>query len=366
MNRGDKLYGLEALRFLAAMAVLLYHYHLLAAVGSRLHDFQPAALPFYPRLSLLYDFGNYGVQVFWTISGYIFFWKYRESVANGTVDGPSFFVLRFSRLYPLHLVTLLFVACVQRVYFSLAGDYFVYDNNGGVQFVSQLFMASDWGIVSGSSFNGPIWSVSVEVLVYLLFFALLRWLGTSALVSVLVLAACAVALALKVSSFVVQCALFFYLGGLVATVQPRLARHRRGVTVASVALLASIGVTSLTLGRLPFHFKPSAVLLVTMPALLLLLTWHFRPPTACKRFIDAAGNMSYATYLLHFPIQLGIATACVKLGQAIPYRSPAFFFVFLGAVLVAARCSYVWFEVPCQRWLREKLMPKRVLRRVLA
>ena len=35
-------------------------------------------------------------------------------------------------------------------------------------------MASEWGITQGESFDGPIWSVSVEVLVYLLFFLMLR------------------------------------------------------------------------------------------------------------------------------------------------------------------------------------------------
>lgn len=50
------------------------------------------------------------------------------------------------------------------------GSYFVYPNNDIKHFLLNLFFASSWSFESGHSFNGPIWSVSVEVLLHALFF----------------------------------------------------------------------------------------------------------------------------------------------------------------------------------------------------
>jgi len=77
--------------------------------------------PFYWLLWPLYDYRRYGVQVFWAISGYIFFWKYKDQIARGSIEAGEFFVLRLSRLYPLHFVTLITVAALQFAFFRVNG-----------------------------------------------------------------------------------------------------------------------------------------------------------------------------------------------------------------------------------------------------
>ena len=61
----DKLLGVELLRFVCALAVLIFHYQHLAFVG--LHpaaSFVAARQPFYSVLRPFYQFGFYGVEVF--------------------------------------------------------------------------------------------------------------------------------------------------------------------------------------------------------------------------------------------------------------------------------------------------------------
>jgi len=48
-----------------------------------------------------------------------------------------------------------------------------YRDNDLPHFLAQLFLASEWGIVHDSSFDGPIWSISIEVLAYFVFFMML-------------------------------------------------------------------------------------------------------------------------------------------------------------------------------------------------
>ena len=97
---------IELVRFLAALSVLVWHYQHFTYV-----HYQPARLvvssqPFYSLLWPVYERGLLGVQVFWAVSGFIFFWKYKAPLASRLVHARAFFVLRFSRLYPLHLFTL--------------------------------------------------------------------------------------------------------------------------------------------------------------------------------------------------------------------------------------------------------------------
>ncbi|MFL6708392.1 MAG: hypothetical protein ACJ8HI_09315, partial [Massilia sp.] len=72
-----KILGLELVRFLCAFAVLVYHYQHFAYVGAHAEGLDRSTLPFYHYLRLFYECGFYGVQIFWCISGFIFFWKYR-------------------------------------------------------------------------------------------------------------------------------------------------------------------------------------------------------------------------------------------------------------------------------------------------
>ena len=81
---------LDLLRFLAALAVVIYHYGLPADVG------QPIA-----RVT---EFGFLGVQLFFMISGFVILW-------TATNKTPAEFVIsRLSRLYPTFWVAVLLTA----------------------------------------------------------------------------------------------------------------------------------------------------------------------------------------------------------------------------------------------------------------
>src|SRR3954453_16478594 len=222
----NKLPGLEIVRFVAAFAVLIWHYQHFAYVADQPVDLLKERLPLYALLQPFYEAGRYGVWVFWCVSGFIFFWKYRDAIYERSTDAWTFFVLRLSRLYPLHLVTLMIVALLQPVYFHQHGHFFVYQDNDPQHFMLQIMMASEWGISRGDSFNGPIWSISVEVLVYIVFFLTLRFATRSALFNVLAVLVC-----LTMRGQVFSCLAFFYAGGLAA-----MARRQMASTPLSAAL----------------------------------------------------------------------------------------------------------------------------------
>jgi peptidoglycan/LPS O-acetylase OafA/YrhL len=352
-DAANKLPGLEALRFLTAFAVLVFHYRHFAFVADKAVGLVPERLPLYGWLHAFDDFGVYGVWIFWCISGFIFFWKYRDAIADQSVGGWKFFVLRFSRLYPLHLVTLLLVALLQPVYFGLHGYFFVYQNNDLPHFLAQLFMASDWGIVHGYSFDGPIWSISVEALVYFLFFLML--LATrSWLLNVAVVVGCLSAACLHSSGNLTTCLGFFYIGGLAAIARRAVASARSGRAIEGGAWLALVVmppvVLSLERGQLDGFDFP--LLLVYTPILLFCLSREITVPAAVQRAVEAAGNMTYSSYLLHFPIQLLIVLGFSIIGVSIPLYDVTFFVSYLAITLLASYFTYRYFEAPAQNFVR--------------
>src|SRR5512139_2240984 len=89
----SKLLGLELLRIFSAVAVLFYHYRHFAQLAG-MPPVGRENVPFYALLWPLYEYGQYGVQLFWGISGYIFFWKYGPTIHARTVGAKDFFWLR--------------------------------------------------------------------------------------------------------------------------------------------------------------------------------------------------------------------------------------------------------------------------------
>ena len=352
-TRSNKLLGLELLRFLTAFAILVFHYRHFAFVGDREVDLVPDRLPLHWLLVPFYDSGPYAVRIFWCISGFIFFWKYRDAIANRSLDGWRFFVLRFSRLYPLHLATLLLVAVLQPLYFQINGYFFVYQSNDLIHFLLQLFMASSSASQDALSFNGPIWSISVEVLVYFFFFVMLlatrSWLVNLALI----------AISLMIPGPVANCVVFFYAGGLAAIARQSLTSstvHAMAAECTSwlAVIVFLLGGYWLTDG----HLESLGILplLICTPVLLYSLSRDVILPDRVRRVVEAAGNMTYSSYLLHFPIQLMIVLVFSFIRAPVPFYDHAFLGLFIGTTLLASYFTYRCFERPTQELIRNLLL----------
>jgi len=342
----DKLLGLELLRFVSALAVLLFHFEHFARMTG-MPPVARAAQPLYALLWPLYDYGQYGVQVFWGISGYIFFWKYGAAIHQRTVKAREFFWLRFSRLYPLHIATLAAVIGLQAAYRHVAGHDFIYPTNDPGLFIRQLFLATDWGPQPAFSFNGPIWSISAEVAVYAAFFLAVRRFGPTL---ALCLSAVIAGLALQeaglnwVTPF---CATYFFAGGLAALT------GRRAMMPAAAILAACTGL-GLATGDIGDRDKLPTFLLLTVPCLLVLVANASPVLGRWQRPLQFAGNLTYSSYLLHFPLQLMLAIAVAASGIVVPITSPLFLAAYLGVTFGGASLSYRWFELPAQRWIRRR------------
>ncbi len=213
--------------------------------------------------------------------------------------------------------------------------------------VRHLFLATDWGSPPPFSFNGPVWSISAEVAVYAFFFLCLRRFapGLSLCLAVIV-----VGLTLQLAGMdavPVACATYFFAGGL-ATCLRDVPRAQAGWCLVALAALAWASGWLANRDHIPM------ALLIALPPLLLWLAGPWRLLDRWSGAIGWAGNLTYSSYLLHFPLQLALAIAAGATGLVPMLTSPLFLVAYLIATFGCAALSYRWLERPAQDWLRAR------------
>ncbi|PTE00026.1 acyltransferase family protein [Pandoraea apista] len=364
-SRQDRLVGIEILRFFSAFAVLIWHYqHFFFQPATASIDVARTGQPLYALLHPFYDYGWLGVNVFWTISGFIFFNRYLTKIATRRVSGGLFFLNRFSRLYPLHIVTLVAVAALQLYYVRENHAFFVYPYNTPYDFFVNVIFASGWLTPYTDSFNGPVWSVSTEIVIYFAFFLLARFfrIGLVSTLSLMVLSAVAGLLLIHQQikgseSNIVFCAFYFFMGGAVHLVYERLrsvieSRRQATILLCCAAYLGLIGVC--------FAFGGTKYLAATVIAPVSIVLLQVVEPWVPERLagpIANLGNTTYSSYLIHFPLQLTavIVLSLFGLSSATLAMSPWFLAAYLVVVFTLARLVYRALEAPAQAFIRRRL-----------
>jgi peptidoglycan/LPS O-acetylase OafA/YrhL len=147
---GRRLAWLDLLRGIAALAVVFDHlgYYVLQHVRNEIYHW--------------FDPGNYGVFVFFIISGYI---VPASLERKGSVR--TFWVSRLFRLYPLYLLAVGIAVALYFVHFgSLRGE----GSDPEASILSQLLMMSN--VLGGQNLPSVVWSLSYEMVFYLLITAL--------------------------------------------------------------------------------------------------------------------------------------------------------------------------------------------------
>jgi peptidoglycan/LPS O-acetylase OafA/YrhL len=365
-----RLHSLDALRGVAALSVVLWHWQHLNLLGTTNLIWSASLLtdhtqePFYPILRIFYERGAAAVDMFFLISGFIFFWLYQDNIANKRLNTADFAALRFSRLYPLHFVCLFIVLIMQKCVFQNLGQYFIYSNNDLKHFLMSIFF-----IQSGGSFNGPEWSITIELIMYILFCGLSRSrLLQNSWIPLLMFAIGILMFTFQTNLARGLCG--FFLGGsiyqLFTTI--RGSPHARHF-MAPILVVAGVGWGLIIFDTYSSgdvvgafsRFAPTAgrtlasyaVLYGVFPVTILGVALHEDLFGARYGALAWLGELSYSSYLLHFPLQLAFALLVVTgLLQAEAVRSGAALLIYFAVLIPISLLTFRVFEVPAQKALR--------------
>jgi peptidoglycan/LPS O-acetylase OafA/YrhL len=364
----QRLYTLDALRGIAALAVVFWHWQHFSMNRYALKTtFQREAQPLYGAFSVFYEHGALAVDLFFSLSGFIFFWLYAQTIGDRRISAREFFVLRFSRLYPLYLCTLLLVLLGQGAYVAAHQHFFVFWCNDLWHFILNVFFMQSIGLEMGLSFNAPAWSVSVEVFLYAVFFAVCRLTGARPLYLIGLSLGFSLAGYLVVEYELLRRGLVsFFLGGATFYLFDLISqhKHRRFFTVIAAVLAAGMwAATSLLWSssaalrglRLDERVTTLFPIAIVFPMTILTLALLESARSDLTKRISFLGDISYSSYLLHFPLQLAFVLAMPYLGVTMEsLNSAAGLLVFFSMLIALSFLSHRYFEMPAQRYLRGK------------
>ncbi|WP_181321809.1 acyltransferase family protein [Trinickia symbiotica] len=333
--------ALTGLRFVAALAVFLFHFG--AGWSERAH-FPSAVTDFLKH-------GFFGVSVFFILSGFILSHQYAGRL-NGVRDVVYFYTSRVARIYPVYLLALaLAFPLTQRM--SLASG------------ATVLLMIQSWGPAwsdAGYLWVTQAWTLSVEVAFYLCFPILSAIVGRIAngyaVIGVVIASILMVAFALPLISpqaavhhdFVDALLGFplpllrmveFVYGMLLCQVFSTVTHWHHSRLTSSFAVSANILViVGLLTSSVNSHWLSLAAVLFGLLIYQLAADRTWLSSLLSQRWALVLGGASYAFYLLQGPVRawLKMVVPNESLGAAI---NPV-------ALIVLSILVYRWFEEPAR------------------
>jgi len=346
-----KLYLVELLRFISSISVLIYHYkifffqfngYLELNLNNKLF-----LLPFNSIINVFYKYGDYGVQMFWCISGFIISYVYLNKKYR--VTSKEFFINRFSRLYPLHFITLILVLFIQLISKNITGNYQLFEYNDIYHFFLNLFFISGWGFHNGFSFNQPIWSVSMELIAYIFFFISIKYIKNFELKFLFVMYIVLLFIdksfsAPNANDNIISCVNLFISGTIIYFLTKKLNKNTFFWISISLLVVSFIGTFKI------FMFCPAILMLF-------IVSENLFKDKINKNFFSMLGNVTYSTYLLHAPYSI-ILILLFK-NQTEVYLNSFFFFFYFTSLIIVSSFVYILIEKKLQNKIRFSFDKKR-------
>ncbi|EFB3384739.1 acyltransferase [Escherichia coli] len=323
---GNRYFFIDGLRGIAAFSVLMNHgAHTIITNGV-----QPTFIDF-TKYSITGNMGSFGVQLFFCITGFLFFDKLIKS--NNVFDWNKFFVARIKRLVPLYMLTSLLVAILAII---LAG------NSAKLNFVNFSSLLNFFGFgflgteifiggFNASGLNAVIWTLPYEWRFYLLF-PLVSIAISSKKYGILALSA---VMLLAARDFMTEFVLwpYFIVGAFGAYIFNKTKMDIKDeywifsfITCAAIFLIICSSADSY--GRIRFAC-------ISLLFIIVLIT---KPKIFKTKSLVYLGEASYSLYLLHLPI-MAIVMRTINSFYNLSSMSTANYTVLVA--FIASLCSVI-------------------------
>jgi peptidoglycan/LPS O-acetylase OafA/YrhL len=351
-----KLNQITFTRFIAAVAILIFH-------------FAKGIYPFNnPHISLLTNHTNLGVSYFFTLSGFVMIIAYNK---NPTINTSKYYLARFVRIYPLYFLALLVSLLLSVEKFDLTG------------FLLQALLIHSWFPAHIMNYNIAAWSLSVELLFYLLFPLLFNQIykkfslkSTFIIIFPFWIISMVALTILSHSGFITRSAnnlnFIFYspvvhlnefllgnIGGLFFTsITKNYKFIEKDISLVLITLLSGavlfllIKAFRLTKNDLQVLLHDGLLGIIFIPFIILLsLNRGFANKIFSWKPLIFLGEISYGMYILQFPVYKLWLDLCQKSNLS----NPLLIFVsFVGFLIAICSVLYLYVEKPLNKWVRKK------------
>ncbi|MEP9401177.1 acyltransferase [Sphingomonas sp. VNH70] len=336
--------NLDALRGVAAGAVLLYHAH--DWFGTR----------------VWFGHGYMAVDFFFVLSGFVIAFAYEQRLAQ-TGSLARFVRDRIVRLYPMivagaALGAVAFVARARSNGIAIDGGATAAIVAAAVPWPVTWTGGDPWPV------NPPIWSIFWELAVNLLFALTVRWWTTRIVAAVVLVTMLALAvLSWRMGGFVHMGPMAdgWALGGLrtlggfgLGVLTLRL--HRQGIGAGTgrrwwVVAALLLATTVLPGGTGVARWLDPLLAALVFPAIVLAAAGS---ASLGHRFARIGGDLSYPVYAVHMPLLLLFAGLWTRLGLKGGVWQPVGGVAMLVAVIAAAWIAHRFWDVPLRARLKRR------------
>lgn len=311
-----KFHSLESFRGLAAIMIVLFH----------------SPFFFSENYSTFVSNGYIFVDFFFVLSGFIMAYSYADRIGND-VTTKTFFTKRFSRIYPLHLFTLVlwipYLLVKHILYSSGIGGTDPFIINDFFSFIENLFLVHSWGLQSHLTWNAPSWSISTEFFAYIIFYTTFYLLNKlpnkdKSILAVLFLFILTNAINfyyqddLENFKFLMNCIASFF-GGIIVYYlwlkKPQI-KHLTLINICEITLIFLIYFAVTNLNKI--HTQPYIITLLFMLTVFFFAIQEkgIISKLLAHKYFQLLGLLSYSIYMIHFlfiDILRGVAIFILKL-----------------------------------------------------
>jgi peptidoglycan/LPS O-acetylase OafA/YrhL len=346
-----QLNSLTSIRGIAAWWVVLFHFdsyikpYLLSSVYG------------------LIDKGYLAVDLFFCLSGFVIFMNYGTIDIESVAACRAFYAKRIAKIYPLHLSAIgLYLGLIGAL--ALSHRPIPWESYSIKSLLFNLLLIQDWDVLKQLSWNDPSWSISAEFAAYLVFPVLALivrpaskhiWYGALVIGGALILLNLCYAheaydLGGAITTFgVIRCASQFTIGAVLAAIFLRNPSPGRRVKLTLLAAAFSFFLAGL-------YALESIFIPIGWAALVLYLAFNDETSRLLRfRLLVFIGEISYATYMVHYFIRELFKLALVRENQI----TPASYIILTFLIIIIFSMALYWLiEKPAQRMIIKTVLAR--------
>lgn len=334
----------DILKFVCAIVIAcVYHYQ---------NDFPDvtlfANLPFVNRLSV---YGYMLVELFFIISGFLFFTSYFNKIKNNNLTIDSFLKKRYIRLIFVSGITTFVMFILQQSYYLKNNSFWMWGNNDLVNLLFQVSGIQFWLEPNIVSLNNAVWYISVLLFCYIVFFYISKLVIKKKNIFIFLIPILVAFLVQKYNlniplmNYNVTRGLISFGVGVFLSCLINGLKGKKNISLFSFIILFILGLLYIFLDDSIVGNLFLFLTFIVYPLLILfLVSIDNKLKFINNKFTKYLGNLSFGIYLWNLPIQL----TTILLNQIFKfnfnYNSLYFFLIQVAIHIFVAIISYNLFE----------------------